>query len=793
MTIKKILFYSIIPVVLLFLFYPILFGGKVFFEGDTNFWYYPAHLLLSNSINHGTSFYWDNTILNGFPLYTSIVGGFYYPLNFIFHKFFDFITAYNWISFFNFLLAAFCAYFFIRSLKLSKYASLIAALTFIFSQWCILYIALDSITNFYFVLPLLFLSLLKVSQGNYWYILVGGLTLGLGWLGGHPQFVLYIAFSAFLFSLFLDFINYNKNFAFYKNFKVLKSLILIFLKSLIIGFPQIIAYSKLSGLNNRAEGLNYQEAIVDHLSILDLTRYFFPDFNFPVLSNSPSIYIGFLSFFLALVAIFYLKGEKIKNFFIGLFLFCLLISFKYSPVFWFLRLMPVFKYFRGPARWLFIGSFALAILAAYGFDYVFKEFRKLDKLSKFLKILLILLIITIVFSNLIMSIFGNKIIILLQNYFDKNLYAKTTKLPIEHYHKIISDYTYQVFNNFNLLNYKFLIPFLFIILTYLLIKFYQKQKFNLNIFRNLALGIVISNFLFIYIGYYPLTIPKKQYLRISKTAEFIKNREENLSSFRIFSLMPGMSEYYKIRVPYNASYQESFDFQAETITPNLNTIYGLQSIDGYQDFMTRRQSKILAEIGSERAVIGNKLSEKEISLDDKLSEFLSKLDILSMMNVKYIISAFPLKTEKLKLVFETKATKYDIPVYVYENLKVMPRVYLVNKVKFISGSEDENLEAVLDKNIDFFDLTLIECKDCQAYTNNKKGLGTLNIEEYKNGLIKIFVNNEAGPNWLIFSESNLPGWQAKIDGVKTDIYTTNYIFQAIKIPAGKHLVEFKYH
>ena len=195
---KKILFYSIIPLTLLILFYPILFGGKVFFEGDTNFWYYPAHLLLSKAINQGTNFYWDNTILNGFPLYTSIVGGFYYPLNFIFHKFFNFITAYNWISFLNFLLAAFCAYFFVRSLKLSKYASLIAALTFTFSQWCILYIALDSITNFYFVLPLLFLSVLKVSQGNYWYILVGGLTLGLGWLGGHPQFVLYIFFSALL-------------------------------------------------------------------------------------------------------------------------------------------------------------------------------------------------------------------------------------------------------------------------------------------------------------------------------------------------------------------------------------------------------------------------------------------------------------------------------------------------------------------------------------------------------------------------------------------------------------------
>ena len=57
--------------------------------------------------------------------------------------------------------------------------------------------------------------------------------------------------------------------------------------------------------------------------------------------------------------------------------------------------------------------------------------------------------------------------------------------------------------------------------------------------------------------------------------------------------------------------------------------------------------------------------------------------------------------------------------------------------------------------------------------------------------MELQVNNEKD-GWLVFSEANIPGWVAAIDSKRTDIYTANYLFQSIFVPAGGHLVKFEY-
>ncbi len=46
--------------------------------------------------------------------------------------------------------------------------------------------------------------------------------------------------------------------------------------------------------------------------------------------------------------------------------------------------------------------------------------------------------------------------------------------------------------------------------------------------------------------------------------------------------------------------------------------------------------------------------------------------------------------------------------------------------------------------------------------------------------------------WLVFADTWYPGWIAKLDGQKVNIYTADYVFRGVFLPKGFHSVEFIY-
>lgn len=52
------------------------------------------------------------------------------------------------------------------------------------------------------------------------------------------------------------------------------------------------------------------------------------------------------------------------------------------------------------------------------------------------------------------------------------------------------------------------------------------------------------------------------------------------------------------------------------------------------------------------------------------------------------------------------------------------------------------------------------------------------------------LNSEGG--WLVLSDLSYPGWQAYVDGNETVLLQADYVFRAVWVPLGDHLVTFRY-
>jgi hypothetical protein len=58
---------------------------------------------------------------------------------------------------------------------------------------------------------------------------------------------------------------------------------------------------------------------------------------------------------------------------------------------------------------------------------------------------------------------------------------------------------------------------------------------------------------------------------------------------------------------------------------------------------------------------------------------------------------------------------------------------------------------------------------------------------------RVVIEVEAdGPAWLLLSDTWYPGWEARIDGVGVSVWKGDYLFRAVPVLSGKHVVEFVY-
>ncbi|SEF85061.1 YfhO family protein [Flavobacterium urumqiense] len=152
----------------------------------------------------------------------------------------------------------------------------------------------------------------------------------------------------------------------------------------------------------------------------------------------------------------------------------------------------------------------------------------------------------------------------------------------------------------------------------------------------------------------------------------------------------------------------------------------------------------------------------------------NNMEILNMLDVKYVI-----QTDKEGKEFPTS------------NPNVNGNAWFVSQVKLVN-SADEEMKAL--DSLDSKNVAIVNSKDFKVKNKAfaKDSLATITLNSYKPNHLK-YTSNNANEGFAVFSEMYYgKGWNASIDGKKIDHIRVNYVLRGLRIPAGKHAVEFKF-
>lgn len=273
--------------------------------------------------------------------------------------------------------------------------------------------------------------------------------------------------------------------------------------------------------------------------------------------------------------------------------------------------------------------------------------------------------------------------------------------------------------------------FAFIFLSAGLIFFYVRKKLNAQYLTIALLALVLVDM---------WSIDKRYLNNESFSKRKTKVNEVAMSPVDI-EILKDKDLYYRV---YNST---------QSITADYLTSYYHKSLGGYHAAKLKRYQEL----------VENQLSKGNMS-------------VFNMLNTKYFIFANP----------QTQQQSYQL------NPAACGNAWFISEVKYVANADSE-MNALTNFNPQ--QTVIID-------ERFKTELGDLALNNDSTSKIKLtkyapmqldFVSEANGSQFAVFSDIYYnKGWNAYVDGTKTDYVRVNYLLRGMKIPAGKHEIVFKF-
>lgn len=254
---------------------------------------------------------------------------------------------------------------------------------------------------------------------------------------------------------------------------------------------------------------------------------------------------------------------------------------------------------------------------------------------------------------------------------------------------------------------------------------------------------------------YHALVPVQEALASPETSEYIRPGE------RIYTDLDYLSIWKKAYLEKGWQESAPFLYLRNSLYGNVSFIFGRSNIRPLAGLATRRQE----------------LYEK------------NSLQMLDASSVEYVISPSRLEDDDLELVKTIESQQEDLPpLFVYKNLDSLERMRFVSSY-VVRTSLDEAVLVVEAGNFPFASTVVLEKEPGGEFEELREAEITVVADEDQHLVMRTTTDGRA---ILVVSDSYYPAWEARIDGVETEIIPVNINQRAIVVPAGEHEVEMLY-
>lgn len=734
---------------------------------------YPLWKFAKESIGRGEIPLWNPYIFAGTPFLADSSTGALYPLNIILYLL-PLEKAINITQLLHLLLVGIFTYLFLREIGVGRFGAFVGGLVYTFNGAFITYLELLNIWTEAW-LPLVFLLVERmVKRNSFGYALLLGVVFAVQWLAGSGQRASYIVFAATLYLLFRLAISYRKGMTATGTARLGGLYALAVALGLLLSAVQLLpTYEFLMDSHRLVARTAASYEDVAFLWLPQLLAFLIPDlFGNPVDYNyfapgtytASNGYLGILPLVLAALSLVLVKKNSYVLFFCA-FVVLMLSFILGTPLYAvFHSLVPLAKLMPAPIRMLFMYTFAVAVLAAFGADLLAQRSRELGRRA-------LLLVVGSSLAAIVVGITAMLALWTARPWIAQVSAAVIPELVASKQYSLATDAntvkTVEAMVSYELANIGRFI--LLVGLSVLVVMTARYRPAPVRLAQGLMIGLIVAD-LFSFGMRYNTTVQASDIYPETGAISFLK-KEAAGEQFRFMGV--GETRWSLPDMPVK--------LPVKTMPANSAMFYGIQDAQGYSSFYPLRYNEYANTIavgGRTPTVIGNKLY---------LGIYNSKL--VDLLNVKYVMTPGYLpEKDKFKLVYEGE-------IEVFENREVVPRAFTVHRAKVITD-KDAILAELLSDRFEPLSYAVLEEPPGgplpglpSAGSPRRTGGKAAEIVSYQSNQVVVRADiAEAG--LLVLADTYYPGWKAFVDGREARIQRANYLFRAVYLEAGSHTVEF---